>query len=325
MKKLLSILVMATVSLAIIFAGGNTESNNGSVRIGISKILAHPALDASEQGIQDYLNSKGGSYYFDLQNANGEASTGISIAQQFKSSNMDFVIGIGTPTAQALANVYNDIPVIYVAVTDPVSAGLTANNVCGTSDLTPVESQVKVFAEQIKAKTLGNIYTSSEANGVVLNQMFVDACKKYGIVPISVAVANTAEVKQAAQSIVDRIDGMYIATDNAVISALASIADECTKAKIALMTADTSNLDQLDFTVGMGFNYYNLGVQAGKVIEGILNGKKASDFGVVYLTDPADFETWVNLDNAKKIGVTFTQDFLDSATVIIENGKVNKK
>lgn len=326
MKKLLVTLLLVTAALCTIMAQGNAETtDDGTKKIGISKILAHPALDASEQGIQDYLNSSlDYKYSFDLQNANGEASTSSSIAQKFKSDKVDFAIGIGTPVAQALSNVFTDTPVIYVAVTDPESAGLTASNVCGTSDLTPVETQVEVFAQLTGAKSMGNIYTSSEANGVVLNQMFVEACKKFGVEPISVAVANTAEVMQAAQSITGRIDAMYIATDNAVISALPSISDVCTKAGIPLMSADTSNCEELDFTIAMGFNYYNLGVQAGKIIEGILNGSTPVEFGVVYLTDPADFETWINLDNAKKLGITVSEELLSTATVVIEDGQIKK-
>jgi putative ABC transport system substrate-binding protein len=326
MKKLLTVLVLATAVLVCLMANGSAEKpDDGTVRIGISKILSHPALDASEQGIQDYLNSLTDyKFTFDLQNANGEASTSSSIAQKFKSDDVDFAIGIGTPVAQALVNVFTDTPVIYVAITDPAGAGLTASNTCGTSDLTPVDTQVKLFSEITGAKALGNVYTSSEANGVVLNKMFEEACKKYGITPVSVAVSNTSEVMQAAQTIIDRIDGMYITTDNAVISALPSIADVCTKGSVPLMAADTSNCELLDFTIAMGFNYYSLGVQTGKVIEGILGGKTPSDYGAVYLTDPADFETWINLDNCKKLGITISEDLLASATHIIENGQKTK-
>lgn len=324
MKKPLTILVMATAMLACVFAQANVEAPDaGTVKVGISKILAHPALDAAEQGIQDYLYSS--LYYefrFDLQNANGEASTSSSIARKFKSDDVDFAVGIGTPVAQALSNVFTDTPVIYVAITDPESAGLTASNVCGTSDLTPVEAQVKLFAQMTGAKRIGNIYTSSEANGMVLSQMFQSACKAIGVEAVSMSVSNTSEVMQAAQAIIGRVDAMYIATDNAVMSALPSIADVCTKASVPLMMADASNCADLDFTIAMGFNYYNLGVEAGRIIEGILNGGAPSDYGAVYLTEPSDFETWINLDNCKKLGITVSGDLLASASHTIENGQV---
>ncbi|NLY08152.1 MAG: ABC transporter substrate-binding protein [Spirochaetales bacterium] len=326
MKKLITVLVLATAVLSCIIAGGSTEApDEGAVKVGISKILSHPALDASEKGIQDYLSSLTGyRFTFDTQNANGEASTSSSIAQKFKSDDVDFAVGIGTPTAQALANVFTRTPVIYVAITDPAGAGLTAENTCGTSDLTPVESQVRLFAEQTGAKSIGNVYTSSEANGVALNKMFEEACRKIGVNPVSVSVVNTAEVKQAAQAIVGRIDAMYITTDNAVISALPSISDVCTKGAKPLMVADTSNCADMDFTIAMGFNYYKLGIQAGKIIEGILNGGKPSDYGVVYLFEASDFETWINLDNAGKLGIAISDDLISSASHIIENGKLVK-
>ena len=121
-----------------------TEKVSEKIVIGISKFVQHPALDAVEQGIMDDLAELGwDNITYDLQNANADANTSAQIATKFKSSGVDLAVGIATPTAQALVKSINDIPVIYSAVTDPVSAGLVESydkgesNVTGYSDMTP--------------------------------------------------------------------------------------------------------------------------------------------------------------------------------------------
>ena len=141
MKKLALTVLLILSALTFVFANGSSESaaaDDGAIKIGISKLMSHPALDATEQGCMDYLNSTGLNVVFENQNANGDISTSASIAQQFKSSGCDIVLGIATTTAQALANVFTDIPVVFAAVTDPVDAGLVPSmegssdtNVCG--------------------------------------------------------------------------------------------------------------------------------------------------------------------------------------------------
>ena len=125
----------------------------------------------------------------------------------------------------------------------------------------------------------------------------------------------------AAQSIIDRVDAIYIATDNAVISALASIDDVATKANKVLFSSDPSGVEGLNVMIAWGFDYYNIGIETGKVIERVLKGEKAGDIGTVYITDPAKFELWFNLDTAAKLGYTVPQSLQDAAAVLIKDGK----
>lgn len=334
MKKISLFCILLSVLSLALFAQGAAEqpSASAATKIGISKLLAHPALDVIEQGIQDYLATTGLAVSYDLQNANGDISTAASIAQKFKSDKMDIVIGIATPTAQALANVFTDIPVIFSAITDPRGAGLVDSydvpqdtNVCGVSDLSPVESQIKLLLDLTGAKTVGMVYTSNEANGVALMELAQQACDTYGAQLITTAVSNSAEVKMAAQSIIDRVDAVYVGTDNTVISALASLADVCSKANKPLFSGDTTSSEGLDVFAAWGFNYYNCGVYTGKMVEQLITGAKPGDLGTMFLTDPADFELWFNMDVIKRLGLTIPQEILDSAARIVENGQVIQK
>ncbi len=329
MKRLIAITAILIASFSLIAGGaGEATADDGSTLIGVSKLLSHAALDAVEQGMQDYLAATGLPIRYDFQNANGDISTSASIAQQFDSEDCDIVVGIGTATAQALANVFTDRPVLFAAVTDPADAGLVADNytadpesnVCGVSDMNPVEAQISLLAEITGAKAIGNVYSSGEQNGVVLMEQAQAACDKLGLEFVPVAIANSSEVRMATQSIIDRVDAVYIATDNNVISAIASVDDVCSAAGKPMLVADPSGIDGLNCMIAWGFNYYSIGTALGEQIEAIINGSEPGPLGTVILSDPGDFELWFNLDTAEELGFTIPKEYLDTAQVIIQDG-----
>ncbi len=328
MKKIATILVLTLMILSALLAKGAGETQRANPLVGVSKFLSHPALDAVEKGLQDYLTSVGRTVRYDFQNANGEVSASSQIAQKFKSDRVDIALGIATPTAQALANVFDTTPVVFSAVTDPIDAGLVSTystpypgNVTGVSDMNPVESQIELLAKLTGARRIGNVYASGEANGVILMEQAKAATEKLGLEFVTAAVANTAEVKQALQSIIHRVDAVYIATDNTVISALPSIDDVSSKAGVPYMTADPSNVDGLEFLVAWGFDYYKIGLATGRVVDELLSGRKPGEIGTIFLDDPSDFELWFNLDVADKLNIKIGDDLLNSAAVIYKNGQ----
>lgn len=327
MKRLIVVLLTLLILANIVFAKGDSEARKEPL-IGVSKFLAHPALDAVELGIQDYLKSAGKNVRYDFQDANADASATSQISQIFKNNRVDVAVGIATPTAQSLVNSLPDTPVVFSAVTDPLSADLVPSystpykdKVAGVSDMSPVEAQIALLAKLTGAKVIGNVYASGEANGVALMEEAKAASENLGLGFVAAAVANTSEVKSALQSIINRVDAVYVATDNTVISALPSVDDVAKKAQVPFMVADPSNVYGTDFLVAWGFDYYKIGLATGKIIEQILDGKEAGEIGTVFLTDASDFELWLNLDVAKEYSITISQQDLDSASVLIQNGE----
>ncbi|NCN05489.1 MAG: ABC transporter substrate-binding protein [Spirochaetales bacterium] len=322
-------LTLATV----IFAGGGAQTTtqaSGSRVIGISKIVAHPALDAVEQGIQDELTELGFTdLTYDLQNANGEASTAASIASKFQADRVALAIGIATPTAQALVNNLRGIPVIYSAVTDPIGAGLVESEdrggefVTGISDLTPVKEQLELLVRlQPSIRRIGHVYSSGEANAVALADLAKAAAEELGLEFIGSTVANSAEVRTAAQSIVNRVDAYYVSTDNTVVSAMNALLEVAANGGKPVMSADPSSAEDGGVLAAWGFDYYKMGRATGRLVSRILNGEAPASIGVQYLTDPNDVNLVLNLDVAKELGISVPQDLLDSASVLIRNGQL---
>ncbi len=326
--RLLSLIFCTTLLASLGAAGQQEQPEEQQFRIGVSKIVTHPALDAIEQGMTDYLSEQGFSIRYDSQSANGDISTAASIAQKFKADKSDLVVGIGTPVAQALANVFSETPVVFGGITDPLEAGLVPTyepndgNVGGVSDKNPVFDQIKLFSELTGAQTIGIVYTSGEANGVQLKDMVESATKELDLGFVAAGVSNSAEVKSAILSIASRIDGLYVGTDNTVVSAISSLGEVCKEQGIPLFTADPTSAVDLDYFMVWGFNYYKHGRKTGEAVAQVLrNEKQAGELGTIFITDPTEFELWFNLDRARALGISIPQELIAGAAVIHDQGE----
>jgi len=191
--------------------------------------------------------------------------------------------------------------------------------------MTPVKDQI-VFLKKLKdVKRLGHIYASHEANAVTLAKMAKNACQELGIEFVESTVTNSSEVKQAAQSIAGRVDAFYLSTDNTVISALAAVADVAKANKLPIMSADPSSAEKYEVFAAWGFDYYKMGKATGKLISRILKGEKAESIPTIFMTDPSDVDLLINLDVAKKLGITIPDDMVKKASRVVKDGKMTKK
>lgn len=299
--------------------------------VGISKIVAHPALDAVEQGIQDELAALGVTATYDLQNANGDVNTATQIATKFAADKVNAVVAIATPTAVAAANTVKNVPVVFSVVTDPVSAGLVSSmdrgqgNVTGLSDKTDILSHLTLFQQVAKIKTLGYIYTSSEANSAASLDEVKAACASLGISLVEQSITNSNEVKQATEAIVKRVDGIYLTTDNTVYSALPALVEVALANKKPVFSSDTTSAAEGGCVIASGFDYYKAGRATGKILAQVLQGTAPADIPVKLLKEPSELDMLVDLDAAKICGITLPADLVASANKVIENGKLTEK
>lgn len=315
-----------------VFASGTPEAtdiaSDGTV-IGISKIVAHPALDAIEQGIIDELTALGyDGIQYDLQNANNDITTAASIASKFRTDQVDLAIGIATPTAQALVNAIDDKPVVFAAVTDPVGAGLISSvesgegNVTGSSDVAPIEAQMALIAELADIETIGHVYASGEANAVSMANMARETAEAMGLGFVEATVVNSSEVRSATQSIADRVDALYVSLDNTVVSALSALTDVAADAGIPVVSADTTSAENGGVLVALGFNYYKFGRATGRLVADVLSGTDPATIPTLFLTDPSDLDLFINLDVAEELGIEIPESILSDASIIYRNGSV---
>ncbi len=329
MKK---ITILCLVLTFLMFGGISSFVSAEPLVVGVTQIVEHPALDAVRDGFKEALAEagykEGVDVVYDLQNAQGDFNNAISIAQKFKDDKVDMILAIATPTAQAALQVNQEIPIIIGAVTDPVAASLvkswesSGNNVTGMSDAAPNKLQVALIPRFLpEAKNVGTIYNAGEANSVVQIDVAKEACEELGLNLIEVTVSNSSEVLMAAQSLVDRVEAIYIVTDNTVVSALESVINVCNQEKIALIVADPSTVDK-GALASYGIDYFSLGKKSGEVALKVIKGAKPSDIPMQMISDPNDLQFVINLDTAKTIGITVSEEIIAEADKIIQDGKV---
>lgn len=306
-------------------------SAQGAPRIGIAQFVTHPALDAITKGIQDELVALKTGAQFDVQNANGDINAASSIAKKFQSDQVSLAVGVATPTAQALVKTLKgSTPVVFTGITDPVKAGLVTSldkgekGVTGYSNMTPVRQQIELLLRIKKVKRLGHVYTSSEMNAVVLAGVAKQVCKELGIEFVETTVTKSAEVKQAVQAIIGRVDALYVTTDNTVVSAMSSISEVALKHKVPIMSADTTSAASNPVLIAWGFDYYKMGRNTGKLINEILKGKKPEQIPTRFMTKASDIDLLVNLDVAQKLGLAIPKDVVKSANQTVKNGTLIK-
>jgi len=324
-KAIASFAVLGIVMLIV------SCGSNGKKTVGIAKFVAHPSLDAVEQGIIDEIKAAKPDVELDQQNSNADMATAGQIAQRFKERKVAVAVGIATPTAQALVNQIKDRPVVYSVVTDPVSAGLVESmdkggaNVTGTSDMTPVRQQLDMLLSMAPVKRLGHLYASGEANSVAIAAIVKAYCEEKGIEYVEATVTNSSEVKSALLSIAERIDGLYLGNDNTVFSALSAVSEVTLARKIPLMSADPVSAETIPVLAALGYDYYQMGRETGKIVVRILNGEKTKDIPGYLPTDPEALVLVLNLDVAASFGITLDPALIERAKVLISGGTVTKK
>ena len=315
--------VLVCVLLLIGVLGFSTQT------VGITSIVEHPALDAVRDGIIDVLEENGfkdgESIVIDFQNAQGSVSTAVTIAKQFVSLNPAVMVGIATPSAQALVNASKTIPIVFSAVTDPVSASLVPSfgknpgNVVGISDMTPVKTQLQLLKLTLpQVETIGIIYNSGEANSVTIREFAKEACDALGMRLVDITGSTTVEMVTSLNAQIKDVDAIYIGTDNTAASSIQSISKVALREKIAIVAADI-DIARSGGLIGFGFNYYQIGRATGELVVQILKGASPSELETKILGQDS-LILFVNTDIAEEIGIEIPQSVLDLANIVVTNG-----
>ncbi len=296
-----------------------TDMAPEAISVGVVSIVSHPALDAAQQGFIDGLAEagyvEGENLKLDLQNAQGDQSTLTNIANTFASSDYDGFFAIATPTAQALANVITDRPIVFAAVTDPVAAQLVASweapdaNITGVSDLNPMKEQLELIQEAMPdVSTVGIVYSSGEVNSEVQVTEAEEAAAELGLEIVSATVTNSSEVQQAAESL--DADAFLIPTDNTVVSAAESVIQVGEQKQIPVFASDESTMER-GAAAGLSVNYTQQGLDAAEVFLRLIEGTPASEIPV---ETQSEFDMFVNPTAAEAQGLTLPESIVSRAT-----------
>lgn len=315
MKKTFAFLTVL-LSLGLILSGC-AEKTEGP-KIGVVQLVEHAALDAAYQGFVDGLKEAGyedgKNLTIDYQNAQGEQANCVTIAQKLVNDQNDLILAIATPAAQAVVNFTDTIPVLVTAVTDPASAKLVnsnelpGTNVSGTSDLNPVDAQVRLIKRILPdAKKIAFLFCSSEENSYFQVGLAKKTADEIGLEYVDATVSSSNEIQSVVESLVGKVDAIYAPTDNMIAAGMATVSMVSTPAGIPIFCGEAGMVDNGGFAT-YGLNYYELGKQTAAMAVDILeNGKNPAEMPIQYL-EKCDLA--INMEAAEEMGIEIPADVL---------------
>lgn len=211
-------------------------SDGADFTVGILQLVQHVALDSANKGFVDELSVRmaeaGKTVTILDENAANDQSNCSTIATTFVGKNVDLIYAIATAASQAAASATETIPVLFNAVTDPVSAGLVASmdapgkNVTGVSDINPVADQIDLIAELLGKTELniGLLYTAGESNSVFQIDLARKECEVKGFKFTEKGLGDINDLEAAFVALkAAGVDAIYIPTDNTLANGAASI------------------------------------------------------------------------------------------------------
>ncbi|MCZ7657654.1 MAG: ABC transporter substrate-binding protein [Xanthobacteraceae bacterium] len=314
-------LILALVTTAALL----TPASARTVKVAVTAIVEHPALDAVRDGIRDGLAAAGYkdgvNLDFVYRSAQGNPGTAAQIARQFAGESPDVIVPISTPSAQAAAAATRTIPIVFTAVTDPLAAGLVATieapggNVTGISDLSPIAAHVALIRELVPAaKAVGFVFNPGEANSVALLQRFKKEAGAAGLAVVEAPANRSADVQGAARGLVGRAQAIYVPTDNTVVSALESVVAVAGQNKLPFIAGDTDSVAR-GAVASIGFNYREVGRETAALVVRVLRGEKPGAIPVAYASGT---NLVINRKAATAQGVTLPPAVVSRASRVIE-------
>ena len=316
-RKLLAPLLVVGILLTSLISLHQLKADKKKdvFRIGISQFITHQSLDATREGFVDELAKQGyvegKNIEIDLQNAQGEQRNLKTISQQLAESS-DVVLAIATPSAQSLANTTQTTPVIFSAVTDPVSAKLVESrehpggNVTGTSDQSSdaISTQINLIKKVLpKAKTIGILYTQSEPNSVVQKDEAKRLLEEKGFTVVEKTILDSNNVKAAAESLMAEVDMVFVPTDNIISSTMETVKQVSIKHKVPVFGGSTEMV-AVGGLYNYGTNYEELGRQTARMLIRVLKGEKPENMAVEL---PEKLELHTNQEMADALGIDISK------------------
>ncbi|MEQ2525640.1 ABC transporter substrate-binding protein [Bacillaceae bacterium CLA-AA-H227] len=327
LKKFKAVAAVGMMGALILSGCGAEESNGGSsgsgdsektYKVGVTQYVEHPSLDLATAGFKKAIEESGLKVEYDDQDAQGDPNNTLTIANNFVGDKVDLIFANATPSAQSALNATTEIPILFTSVTDPIGAGLIESfekpggNVTGTSDMYPdaIPNTVDFIVEDFGAKSIGTIYNTGEQNSNVQVEEIKKALEGKDVELVESSVATTADVKQAAESLIGKVDVIYIITDNTVVSALDSVIQVSNENDIPLFVGETDSVAKGAFAA-FGISYEAIGYETGKMAVEILKGEKTpADIPAQY---PTEVNLVINKKAAEEMNIELKEEWNDIA------------
>lgn len=304
--------VVMTVLVLVVAAGlqGVAVKADEVLKIGILQYVEHDSLNAAYLGVIEGLEElgyvEGENLEIEYLNAAADNANLQSMSEKLVNGN-DYLVAIATPAAQALANVTQEKPIYFSAVSDPVGSGLVESlekpgtNVTGATDAAPLEQQATLVAQVAPdAKRVALLYNAGESNSVPQAQEAKGYLEALGYEVEEATLTSTNDVSQVVGSLVGKVDAIFTVTDNTVASAMTLVGDLAIEAQLPLIGGSEDMVLQ-NGLVTYGMSYYDLGKQTAEML--VRQIKTNEPIEEMAVEKAKTFKLVVNEDVAEKLGI----------------------
>lgn len=319
MKKCIALFMCGLLALPAVAAAERKA-------IGIIQYATHPSLDNCTagflQGLAEGGYVEGENLVIEFQNAMADMANADMQAKTMVSKGKDMLVGVATPAAMSAyaATKAQNIPVVFVAVSDAEAAGIVKDNALpetnctGVSDVLNLRAQIEMIRAFLpQAKRIGVIYTSSEPNSLTHLAKLTDLAPEYGFAIESVGISSAAEVAGAVATLIAKgVDCINNFTDNNVVENLALILHAADEAGIPVFGSEVEQVVN-GCLATQGIDYVALGKVAGRMAAEILDGKGTPATMPVGLID--ECTPAYNSAVASKLGITLPEGFQEAVDV----------
>lgn len=294
------------------------------LKVGIIQMIENGAFNDMREGFIQELRDKGygeKKLVIDYKCAQGDATNLQTIAQGMADGTYDLVATIATPPTQAMVNQESGTPVIFIAVSAPVAAGVITDmekpdkNATGTSNAIPVGDIFNLSASLTPdAKTFGLLYCTSEVNSVNTVEAAKSYCDANGLAYREAVVTNSSEVQQAAQSLADTVDAIFIPNDSVIQSAMPLVTEVARDAKIPVYGSSATMVDSGAFAT-IAISDTQIGVMSADMAIQYFEGTAIADIPAVVVPASA---TVVNRTTMEALGLEVPDD---GSVVFVTDGQ----
>lgn len=316
MKKIILLFVVVLSA----FCAVSCKKDNKTT-VGILLTATHSALNDAKDGFIEALKANGyEDAEFVVRNPEGDATTMNSMATELVRKS-DIVLGVGTPAAVALQSARDaeelDVTILFTAVTDPVSAGLMDDvnkptDITGTNDMNPVADQVDLILELAPGiKKLGVLYNVAETNSQVQAEMVKAQAALKDVEVVVKTVSEAIEISAATTALIqtEKVEAIYIPTDNLMASNMPAIAAVSDELKVPTVCGE-AGMVAAGGTITYSINYKSLGYLTGEMAAKILSGTPCSEVPSTSV-DAAGLEVAINDTSIQNIGIEVPQSIKD--------------
>lgn len=322
MKKHVILIIIAVALLASIYYTFFHKRIQPDLTICTIQYIEHPNLkkmySAFQNEITKWAKDNNVIVEFELQVANQDVSLATQIANRYVQRGADLILALGTPAAQAAQRATTKIPIVFGAITDPVEIGLVktldhpGKNITGSSDKWPYEKQFEMIKELLPNVTnIGIVYNPSEANSENAMRDIRRIALQMGFKLNEVSITTSTEVYSAAQSLVRKADIFFAPADNTVLSALDAYLKVAKQHHIPLFVGDEGSVEKGGVAT-YGPDYYELGIETGRLGVRILNGESPSELAVVR---PTSGVLAINKTSSKYFNIEYPDSLLMQAKI----------